>query len=290
MHKFAITTDTNSGLLVGTRDADEVFILPMPFIINGECFLECVDIAREDFYKHLLAGDAVSTSMPSSVDVCDFWDNLLKDYDQILHIPTSSKLSNACETAKALAKDYGGKVVVVDNLRISIALKQSVEDAVKLREKGLSAEEIKDVLESMRDDHVIYMSVNTMEYLKRGGRISPAAAAIVGGILKLKPVLKLHSQKMEKLTLVKSPIKAKEAIFNAIKQDLAGKFKEAYENGEVALGIGNGENIEEAAAFRKDVEAAFPNIPITICEAVSLSISCHTGPGVLGLGCFRIIK
>ena len=290
MHKFAITTDTNSGLLVGSRDSEGVFVIPMPFIINGESFLECVDVTREDFYKHLLAGDTVSTSMPSSVDVCEFWDNLLKEYDQILHIPTSSKLSNACETAKALAKDYNGKVVVVDNLRISIALKQSVEDAIVLRNKGLSAEEIKDVLESMKDDHVIYVSVNTMEYLKRGGRISPAAAAIVGGLLKLKPILKLHSQKMEKLTLVKTPIKAKEAMFNAIKADLAGKFKEAYENGEMALGIGHGENIEEATAFRKEVEAAFPNLPVVICEAVSLSISCHTGPGVIGLGCFRIVK
>ena len=290
MKKIAITTDTNSGMLTTGNYGEGVFVLPMPFIIEGESYLECVDLSREVFYEKLLAGATVSTSQPSSVDVCEFWNGILKEYDQILHIPTSSKLSNSCETAKALAKDYDGKVVVVDNLRISIALRQSIKDAIVLREKGMSAEEMKDVLESMSDDHVIYLSVNTMEYLKRGGRISPAAAAIVGGLLKLKPVLKLHSQKMEKLTLVKSAAKAKAAIFASIKKDLAEKFKDAYEKGEVVLGIGHGDDVEEAELLSKEVEAAFPGIPVAINEPVSLSIACHTGPNMLGIGCFKIVK
>jgi DegV family protein with EDD domain len=290
MKKFAITTDTNSGMLTTGNYGEGVFVLPMPFIIEGESYLECVDLSRETFYEKLLAGASVSTSQPSSVDVCEFWDNILKEYDQILHIPTSSKLSNSCETAKGLAKDYNGKVIVVDNLRISIALRQAIRDAITLREKGCSPEEAKDVLESMCDDHVIYLSVRTMEYLKRGGRISPAAAAIAGGLLKLKPVLKLHSQKMEKLTLVKTPAKAKDAIFNAVKNDLNGKFKEALEKGEVILGIGHGDAYEEAEAFKKEVEVVFPGIPVEIVEPVSLSIACHTGPDMLGLGIFKVVK
>ena len=288
--KIAITTDTNSGMLPTEKYSEGVFVLSMPFIIDGESYLEAVDLSRESFYKKLLGGSTVSTSQPSSVDVCEFWDRILKEYDQIVHIPTSSKLSNSCETAKALAKDYNGKVVVVDNLRISIALRHSVQDAVLLRDKGCSAEEIKEKLEIMRDDHVIYLSINTMEYLKRGGRISPAAAVIAGSILKLKPVLKLHSQKMEKLTLSKSQTKAKDAIFNAVKQDLAGKFKEFYEQGEMALSVGFGENDQEAKVFLEEVKQCFPTLPIVYCEPVSLSIACHTGPGVLGLGCMRIIK
>ncbi len=290
MEKIAITTDTNSGLLVNVPYAEGLFVLPMPFIIDGENYLECVDLTREKFYEKLLSGAKVSTSQPSSTDVCEFWDAILQDYDQIVHIPTSSKLSNSCETAQALAKNYDGKVLVVDNLRISIALRHSVCDALLLRERGCSAQEIKEKLESMKDDHVVYLSIQTMEYLKRGGRISPAAAMIVGGILKLQPVLKLHSQKMEKLTLCKTQAKAKDAIFSAIKRDLAGKFKEFYENGEVVLSIGHTEDERQIQSFLDEVKTVFPTLPIVYCDSVSLSIACHTGPGTVGLGLFRIVK
>ena len=209
MKKIAITTDTNSGMIPHEQDDKGIFVLPMPFVVDGESLLDRVDLSLDDFYVKLIGGAKVSTSQPSAADVSEFWTEILKEYDEIVHIPTSSFLSAACSTAQALSAEFGGKVRVVDNHAISLALRASVINAATLRDKGLSTEEIATTLESMTNDYSVYFSLHGMEYLKRGGRISAAAAAI-GSILKLRPVLHLNDGKLEKFATPRTPVQAKE--------------------------------------------------------------------------------
>jgi DegV family protein with EDD domain len=225
MKKIAITTDTNSGMLPHEADEIGLFVLPMPFVINGEPKLDGIDLTREEFYKHLKGSSTITTSQPSVVEVSEFWREILKDYDEIVHIPTSSHLSAACSTAQNLAKDdeFAGKVFVVDNGKISIPLKRSAYDAVALREKNLSSQEIVDELMARKDDHSLYFSLESMEYLKRGGRISPAVAAI-GSMLKLRPVLRVNQGKLEKFSTPRTIQKAKDVMKEAVKKDIAEKF------------------------------------------------------------------
>lgn len=289
MKKIAITTDTNSGMIPNAYDEQDIFVLPMPFIIDGECLLESVDLSRENFYKKLIGGSAVSTSQPSVGDLTDFWTKLLNDYEEIVHIPTSSKLSASFFTAKAQAKDFDGRVHLVDNHRLSVALKSSVFDAARYRDEGKSAQEIVELLESQGQDFAIYFSIETMEYLKKGGRISPAAAAI-GSILKLRPVLQLSENGLAKHTIAKSLLKAKTAIKDAIKADLAGKFKDFADKGEMYLVGVYGNDPETAKAFEEEIRSTFPNLPFLFDDPMSLSIACHTGPGVLAAGVVRVTK
>ena len=222
-------------------------------------------------------------------ELTEFWTEILKTYDEVVHIPTSSVLSNSYATALTLSKEFDGKVRVVDNRRISIALKASVFDAVALREQGKSAEEIQTVLEDMRTDYSVYVSIETMKYLKKGGRVSPAAAAI-GSMLKLRPVLRLCGDKLEKFALPRTLVKAKELMLKAILDDLAGKYKESLEKGEMRLCIAYANNAEDAFAFREEVEKRIPNVPILWNDPISLSIACHTGPQAISLSCMRIVK
>ena len=271
------------------NDAQGVFVLPMPFIIDGMEQLESVDLSRADFYKKLIGGSAVSTSQPSVGEVSEFWTNILKEYDEIIHIPTSSNLSASFATAKNLAEDFDGKVHVVDNHRLSVALKSSVFDAVKLRDEGKTAEEIVQTLEAMGGDYAVYFSIETMEYLKKGGRISPAAATI-GTILKLRPVLRLSENGLVKHTIAKSMLKAKMTMKEAIKNDLNGAFKEYADKGEMMLVCVYGNDLETAKAFEEEIKTAFPNVPFLYDDPMSLSIACHTGPGVVSVGCVRVLK
>ncbi len=287
--KIAVTTDTNSGMLPTQKELDGVFVLPMPFIIDEVCQLESVDLSREEFYQKLKSNSNVSTSQPSVGDLSEFWENILKDYDEIVHIPTSSHLSASCSTAQALAKDFNGKVVVVDNHKISVSLKSSVYDAVKLRDAGKTSEEIKDILEKMDCDYSIYFSLENMKYLKKGGRISPAAAAI-GGILKLRPVLYVGGEKLVKFALPRTLAKAKESMKNAIMKDLTTKFKEYVEKGEMALCVIHADNASDAVVFEEEMKKLFPNMPFLWTDEMSLSIACHTGPNTLAVGCIRIVK
>ena len=287
--KIAITTDTNSGMLPNQTELDGVFVLPMPFIIDEVCQLESVDLSREEFYQKLKSNSNVSTSQPSVGDLTDFWNKLLKEYDEIVHVPTSSHLSASCSTAQALAKDFDGKVVVVDNHKISVPLKSSVYDAVKLRDSGKTSAEIKEYLEKQSNDYSVYFSLESMKYLKKGGRISPAAAAI-GGILKLRPVLYLGGEKLVKFALPRTLVKAKEAMKSAIVKDLTTKFKEYTDNGEMRLCIIHVDNASEAAAFAEEMQKLCPNVPFLWTDEMSLSIACHTGPGTLAVGCIRVIK
>ena len=289
MKKIAITTDSNSGVLPEELKEKGVFVLSMPFLINGECYFENVNLTQTGFYE-LLAGNAeVSTSQPSVGELTEFWTNVLNEYDELVHLPMSSGLSQSCASAQSLAKEFNGRVHVVDNRRISVTLKQSVYDAVQLRDAGKSAEEIKDYLEETASLSSIYIAVDTMKYLKKGGRVTPAAA-MIGTILKIKPVLQIHGAKLDKYALIRGNAKAKETLKQAIKKDLETTFSQYVENGEIALYIAHSNVPDEAKAFAEEIQTLFPHIPVTYCDPLSLSVACHIGPGSLAVACARFVK
>ncbi len=290
MAKTAIVTDSNSGITQAEGKEAGIFVLPMPFLIDGNPYLEDIDLTQSEFYKHLEKKDtSVSTSQPSIGDLSDFWNDILKTYDEILHIPMSSGLSQSCATATALAKDFGGKVHVVNNQRISITQKESVFDAKKLLERGKNAAEIKDYLEATKLDSSIYIAVDTMKYLKKGGRVTPAAAAI-GSILKIKPVLQIQGDKLDKFALARSLSKAKEIMKEAIRKDLNVRFKSLVEEGEMTISVAHTNNYGEADIFVEELKEMFPDVPFRFSDPLSLSVACHIGPGALAVGCTRIVK
>ncbi len=288
--KIAITTDTNSGMFPHEHDDIGLFVLPMPFIIDGEDFLESVNLSRDDFYEKLTSNADIKTSQPSPNDVESFWREILKEYDEIVHIPTSSLLSNSFSTAKALAEgeEFAGKIFMVDNKRISIALKSSAFDAVALREQGMSAAEIVQTLEAMSADYSIYFSPNTMKYLQKGGRVSKFTATI-GSILKVCPILTLQGGPIEKYQVL-NPRLAPNAIKKAIKNDLNGKLKKYYEKGEMRLAVIYGRNPEESKEFLEDIKTSFPDLEVIYFDPISLSVACHTGPNVFSVACMRVVK
>lgn len=291
MMKIAITTDTNSGMMPNEASEKGIFVLPMPFIINNEVFLESVDLSREDFYQQLRAKANITTSQPSVGEVSEFWRNILNDYDQIVHIPTSSKLSNSFATALSLAneEEFAGKVFVVDNLRMSVALKASAYDAATLRDQGKTAEEIREILQAKANEFFLLISLESMEYLKRGGRVSPTAAAI-GTLLKLRPILQLNEGRLDKFAVPRTAQKAKDIIKATLKEKLDGPFKEAVKKGEARLVVAHNENAEESANFEAELKTLFPNIPFLSRDEMSLSIGCHTGPGSLACGVVCVIN
>lgn len=290
MSKIAITTDTNSGMLPHEADNIGLFVLPMPFVINGEPKLDGIDLTREEFYTHLKGKSAITTSQPSVVEVSDFWKEILKEYDQIVHIPTSSNLSAACSTAQNLAKEkeFAGKVFVVDNGKISIILKRSAYDAVALRDQGKTAQEIVDTLMSLKDEHSLYFSLESMEYLKRGGRISPAVAAI-GSMLKLRPVLRVYQGKLEKFSTPRTIQKAKDIMKTAIQKDLVEKFANVPRD-ELKLYMVHGENTQETENLKEELAKLFPDIELVSDDPMSLSVACHTGPGTFAICVCKIVK
>ncbi len=289
MKKIAITTDSNSGILPDEYKDKGVFVLPMPFLIDNEQYFENVNLTQYGFYQLLTANANVSTSQPSYGELTDFWAEVLKEYDEIVHIPMSSGLSNSCETATRIAKEYDGKIHVVDNRRISVTLKQSVLDATVLRDSGMSAKDIQEYLEVTSADSSIYIAVDTMKYLKKGGRVTPAAATIAT-VLKIKPILSIRGAKLDKFAVARTPQKAKETMKQAMKKDMETTFAEFVENGEMVLYIAHTNAYEEAEKFAEEVRKDFPNIPVLFCDPLSLSVSCHIGPGSLALACARIAK
>lgn len=287
--KTAIITDSNSGISQSEGKKLGIFVLPMPFIIDDVPYFEDINLTQDEFYQHLKNPDAnVSTSQPSVGDVLDLWNEVLQSYDEIVHIPMSSGISQTCATATALAKDFGGKVHVVNNQRISVTQKESVFDAIKLLERGKNAEEIKTYLEATKFDSSIYISLDTMKYLKKGGRVTPAAAAI-GSILKIKPVLQIQGEKLDKFALARSLPKAKETMKAAIANDLKTRFKAFADNGEMTLSVAHTANFEEAEIFVRELKETFPALPFRYCDPLSLSVACHIGPGALAVTCTRII-
>ena len=268
MSKVVIVTDSNSGITQAEAKELGVVVLPMPFYINEEMFYEDIDLTQEQFYERLAEGGDIKTSMPLVGDVTDKWDELLKEYDEIVHIPMSSGLSSSCETAYMLSQDYDGKV-------------QAMADA------GKSAEEIKEILEEEKFNSSIYIMVDTLEYLKKGGRITPAAAAL-GTLLKLKPVLQIQGEKLDAFAKARTVKQAKSIMIEAMKADFEKRF-DSPDGAKMNLEMAYTFDKEAAEAFRAEVQEAFPNNEI-IMNPLSLSVSCHIGPGALAIACSRKIN
>ncbi len=285
MEKIAIVTDSNSGITQEEGRRLGVSVLPMPFYINDVMYLEGITLTQEEFYEKLKNDEAISTSQPSPAEVCGLWDNLLKEYDEVVHIPMSSGLSASCETAMALARDYDGRVQVVDNQRISVTQRQSVLDALVLCEAGRTAAEIKEKLEEEKMESSIYITLETLKYLKKGGRITPAAAAI-GTVLNLKPVLQIQGEKLDAYAKVRGKKQAKKVMLKAIREDWEGRFGKYVEAGEMCLQMAYTGNKEEAEEFKEEVQAVFPGADIHM-DPLSLSVACHIGHGALAVACSK---
>lgn len=280
MRKIAIVTDSNSGITQDEGRKLGISVLPMPFYINEVMYLEGVTLSQEEFYERLKKDEPISTSQPNPGEVCGLWDTLLKEYNEIVHIPMSSGLSASCETAMGLARDYNGKVQVVDNQRISVTMKLSVLDAMKMAEGGLSAAEIKRILEEQKFNSSIYIMVDTLKYLKKGGRITPAAAAL-GTLLRLKPVLQIQGEKLDAFAKARTVKQAKRIMLDAIHKDIETRMggEVNMDNLHIAAAYTPGEGVEQ---WLEEIRREFPDKEI-IVDPLSLSISCHIGPGALAV-------
>ena len=283
MSKVAIVTDSNSGITQKRGEELGIYVLPMPFFIDGELYLEDITLSQEQFYEKLGADSEISTSQPSPGDVMDLWDKLLEDYDEIVCIPMSSGLSSTCETALSLAQDYDEKVQVVNNQRNSVTQEQSVYDAIKLRDEGKSAAEIRQVLEKEKMQASIYITVDTLKYLKKGGRITPAAAAI-GTVLNLKPVLQIQGEKLDAFAKVRGWKAAKKTMLNAIEKDLTDRFADVKD--QMVLGMAYTCSKEEADEWKNEIQTRFPDYEL-VEGPLSLSIACHIGPGAMAITCMK---
>ncbi len=284
MSKIAIVTDSNSGITKEEADRLGIFVIPMPFVIDNEHYFEGVNLTQDEFYQKQTSGAVISTSQPSPEDVCKLWDKILLDYDEIIHVPMSSGLSGACQTAAMLAQDYEGKVFVVNNQRISVTQYQSLLDALVLIEKGYDAKAIKEKLEEDKFNCTIYIMLDTLEYLKRGGRITPAAAAI-GTLLKIKPILQIQGEKLDAYSKARTLSQGKSVMLAALKNDIENRFGGVTPApGNVLLKIAHTYNEEAAMQLKEEMLAMFPGYELQVAP-LSLSIACHTGPGALGVGC-----
>ncbi|MBO5337904.1 MAG: DegV family protein [Lachnospiraceae bacterium] len=289
MANIAIVTDSNSGITQSQAKELGVFVIPMPFMINEKTYFEDIDLSQEQFYEMLTSGAEIGTSQPTPEAVMKLWDELLKEYDEIVHIPMSSGLSGSCQSAMVFARDYDGKVQVVNNQRISVTQRQSVLDAKLLIERGMSAKEIKEFLEADKFNSSIYIMLDTLFYLKKGGRITPAAAAI-GTMLRLKPVLTIQGEKLDAFAKARTTNQGKSMMINAIRNDINNRFGGLGGNGEnIWMQIAYTHDKVAAEAFKAEVQEAFPNAEIHM-DPLSLSVACHIGPGALAVACCKKIK
>lgn len=284
MHSILVATDSHSGLSPEAGKKLGVSVLPMPFFFGEECYYEEVSLTRKTFFERLNAGETVSTSQPSPEAVMEFWREGLKEYESILYVPMSSGLSGSCNTAMMLAQDeeFEGKVFVVDNGRVSTPLVRALMDALEMVEEGLTAEKIKEVLEAEKEKMSIYIAVETLEFLQKGGRISATTAAL-GTMLNIKPILKLGTSLLETYKKSRGMKKAKKEMLEAIQYDLENTFKEYHERGEAYLLAATSANEEETAAWVEEIKEAFPGMDV-LAGNLSLGICCHTGEGALGVG------
>ena len=284
MKKIAIVTDSNSGIRQAQSEALGISIIPMPFNFDDKTFLEDISLTQEQFYEQLGSGANISTSQPSPEYVLNLWDTLLKEYDEIVHIPMSSALSSTCDTATVLASDYDGKVQVVNNQRISVTQRQSVLDALALRAEGKDAAQIKDILEKEKFESSIYITVDTLKYLKKGGRITPAAAAL-GTLLKIKPVLQIQGGKLDAFAKARTIKQAKSIMIKAITNDFANRFGDSTASN-MHISIAHTANEALAEEFKEELLTLFPNHEIVV-NPLSLSVACHIGPGALAVACSK---
>ena len=284
---IAIVADSNSGVTQNEARELGIHVLPMPFMINGEVYYEGIDLTHQEFYKRMEEGADITTSQPSPKDVLELWDNLLKEYDEIVYIPMSSGLSGSCQTAMMLADEYDGRVQVVNNQRISVTQRQSALDARDLAAKGYCAKEIKDILEATKFDSIIYITVDTLKYLKKGGRITPAAAAL-GTLLKIKPVLTIEGEKLDAFSKARTMKQARTTMLTALAHDLEERLgdKNAFHT---YLQIAHTCNEEAAEELKETVRELYPSAPVFVAP-LSLSIGCHIGPGALAVACTGMLK
>ena len=288
MSKVAVITDSNSGITQSQAKEMGIFVLPMPFFINDETYFEDISLTQEQFYEMLKGGADIHTSQPSPDSVMQLWDEVLKEYDEIVHIPMSSGLSSSCQSAIMLAQEYEGKVQVVNNQRISVTQRQAALDAKLLVSKGMSALEIKNFLEEDKFNSSIYIMLDTLYYLKKGGRITPAAAAL-GTLLKLKPVLQIQGEKLDAFAKARTTNQGKSIMINAIKKDIETRFGGMTEDKHIWLEIAHTANTEAAEAYKDEILEQFPGYDIHI-DPLSLSVACHIGPGALAFACCRKIE
>lgn len=283
-NKIAIVTDTNSGITQEEAKELGIYLIAMPFFINKNTYYEGITLSQEEFFKKLEDDENISTSQPSPGTVIELWDNLLKDYDYILHIPMSSGLSSSMETARMLSSDYEGKVLVVDNKRISVTFRQSILDALYLIEKGLSAKEIQEILEKEALESIIYVTVDTLKYLEKGGRITPAVAAL-GSMFNIKPVLLIDGGKLDTYKKVRGLKSAQKAMIEAIKNDIENRFKGT----DYLIQTAYSGDLEQGNKWNETVKQAFPEHDV-YNDVLPMSICCHVGTGALGITCVKKIS
>lgn len=285
--KTAIITDSNSGITQKDAQNLGLYVVPMPVLIDGDLFYEDITLTQDSFYEKLRGNASVSTSQPNPEEVGKIWTQALKEYDEIVYIPMSSGLSETCHTLQHFVETderFKGKVFVVDNQRISITQKQSVFDALKMTKEGKTGREIADLLLSDKLKASIYIMVDTLKYLKKGGRLTPAVAAI-GTLLRIKPVLQIQGFKLDQFAKVRKVTDAKTTMINALKKDIEVRFSEEYKAGKMLIAVAHTQNFDEAKKFKEELKVAFPDIEVDFVDTLSLSVSCHIGPGALACAC-----
>ena len=284
MKKTGILTDSHSGITQEEAKKLGIYVLPMPFYINDQFHYEGKDISREEFIEYLKNDENVSTSQPSPEAVMNLWDEILKEYEELVYIPISSGLSGSCSTATAMAQDddYEGKIFVVDNGRVSTPMKQSVLDAIELLNEGCSAKEIKNRLEDAKGKMGIFVAVDDLKYLKKGGRIS-SSVALVGGMLKVKPILKFDIGTLDSFKNCRGLIKAKTVMIEEVKRIVTTDYAEDFEKGNVHILAASSADEEETKKWVNEIQEAFPGIKV-LWDYLPMGITCHIGPGGLGIG------
>ena len=289
MSKIAIVTDSNSGITQAEGARRGIHVLPMPFMIDEVTYYEDIDLTQEQFYEKLKSGANIATSQPSPDSVTSLWDKLLQEYDEIVHIPMSSGLSGSCQSAMAFAADYDGRVQVVNNQRISVTQRQSALDALQLAAAGKNAAQIKEFLENDKFNSSIYIMLDTLYYLKKGGRITPAAAAI-GTMLRLKPVLTIQGDKLDAYTKTRGMKSAFKAMCKALDKDLSGRLSALHTQGLLKAGIAYTQmDPDTLEFFKEEMKKRYPDLELFQLP-LTMSIGCHTGPGALGIGLVRVHK
>ena len=281
MPRVGIVTDSNSGITQSEAKQLGLTVVPMPFYIDGELFYEDINLTQEEFYHKLEHDAEISTSMPAVQDTLDLWNRLLKEYEQIVYIPMSSGLSSSCATASMLAEDFDGRVRVVNNQRISVTQRQSALDAMTLAERGWNAQQIGAYLEQTKFDSPIYITLDTLKYLKKGGRITPAAAAL-GTLLRLRPVLQIQGEKLDAFAKCRTIKAAKTTMLDAIRSDLENRFHMADRPEDTWIAMAYTKDTEAAELWKSEVAQAFPKNELYMAP-LSLSISCHIGPGAIAV-------
>lgn len=288
MNKLAIITDSNSGIRQEEADALGIKVLPMPFTINGETFYEDINLSETEFYDKLMSGAEVFTSQPLVGDVNNLWTQTLKQYDEVLHIPMSSGLSGSSQTAMMLAEEYEGKVQVVDSQRISVTQKWDVLTAIELNKQGKNALEIKNILEETKSQASIYITVNTLEYLSKGGRITPTAA-MLGSMLKIKPILQLLGEKLDSFSKTRTMHKATKIMTESIIKDIETRIDPLGKGDNVYICVAYTYDKKPALELKQQLKEIYPQHTI-LCDPLSLSVSCHIGPNALAIAaCKKIV-